>query len=83
MSVPTLLTSKKFQAAVVAVLCGILVELIPALRDVPLEAVLTPFVAYILAQGLADFSKERPASPIFNFPAAIEPLPEKEDELPY
>lgn len=77
---PTILTSKKFQAALVATLCTILAEAVPALRDVPLEAVLVPFVAYILAQGLADFQKERPASPIIHLPPGefdIEPLPEE------
>ena len=74
---PIILTSKKFQAAIVAAICGVLVELVPALADVPLEAVLAPFIAYILAQGLADFSKERPTAPVFSFPdATIEPLEE-------
>lgn len=78
---PTILTSKKFQAALVAATVTIMVEIVPALADVPLEAVLTPFVAYILAQGLADFQKERPASPIIHLPPGefdIEPLPEEE-----
>lgn len=51
--------SKKFQAAVVGMIGSILVIYVPALRDVPLEAVLGPIVAYIIGQGLADFGKER------------------------
>ena len=54
-----LIRSKKFQAALVALLVTIAVHYIPGLAEVPLEAVLTPFVAYILGQGLADLGKER------------------------
>lgn len=57
---PRVFQSKKFQVAIVAFVVSLLITLVPQLekfRDL-LPELITPFVAYILAQGLADFGKE-------------------------
>ena len=59
MQLPDLLKSKKFQAAIVALIATLVVEAVPSMRDVPLEAVLAPFIAFILGQGVADFGKSK------------------------
>lgn len=55
-----ILRSKKFQVMVVGLLVIVLVSVIPALKDVEenLTEIIGIFVAYIVGQGLADFSKE-------------------------
>lgn len=59
MQLPELLKSKKFQAALVALVVVIIHGLVPSLKEVDLYALLTPIVAYIIGQGLADFQKHR------------------------
>lgn len=56
---PDLLTSKKFQAALIGLIVVIAQHFIPVLNDIDLVALLAPIVAYILGQGLADLGKER------------------------
>ncbi len=53
-----ILKSKKFQATIVGLIVVLMVELIPALDEVSLTAVVTPIVAYIVGQGIADHGKE-------------------------
>ena len=54
-AIKTMFGSKKFLAALAAVLLIVLAE-----AGVPIhEDVLIPLVAYIIAQGIADFGKER------------------------
>lgn len=53
-----ILKSKKFQAALVGVIAVVLVEFVPGLQETDLVAVLSPIIAYIIGQGLADFGKE-------------------------
>lgn len=55
-----ILRSKKFQVMVVGLLVIVLVSVIPALKDVEenLTPIISILVAYIVGQGLADFSKE-------------------------
>ncbi len=55
---PDILLSKKFQAALVGVAAVVLAEFVPGLQEAELVAVLTPIVAYIIGQGLADLGKE-------------------------
>lgn len=59
MQLPELLKSKKFQAALVALVVVIIHGLIPAFEEIDLHALLLPLVAYIFGQGLADFQKHR------------------------
>lgn len=54
-----LLTSKKFQMAIVGVIVVIAKHFIPELSEVSTTEVLLPIVAYILGQGLADLGKEK------------------------
>ena len=53
-----MLRSKKFLAAVAGVLVGLAGKVGLELETESLVAVLTPIVAYILGQGLADAGKE-------------------------
>jgi hypothetical protein len=53
-----LFKSKKFQAALVGVFVTVLVFVVPGIPEEALTAVLTPIIAYILGQGLADLGKE-------------------------
>jgi hypothetical protein len=57
---PRVFQSKKFQVAVVAFIVSLLITLVPQLEKFQdlLPELIAPFVAYILAQGLADFGKE-------------------------
>ena len=57
---PRVFQSKKFQVAIVAFVVSLLITLVPQLEQFQdlLPELITPFVAYILAQGLADFGKE-------------------------
>jgi len=54
-----LLTSKKFQAAVIAVVVMVLSKIGLDLNPDMLLAVVSPLIAYILGQGIADHGKER------------------------
>lgn len=56
---PDLLQSKKFQAALIGLIVVIAQHFVPGLQEVDLYALLAPFVAYIIGQGLADFGKEQ------------------------
>lgn len=54
-----LLKSKKFQSAVIAVLVMIAGDLGLDLDPAALMAIVSPLIAYILGQGVADIGKER------------------------
>jgi len=53
-----LLLSKKFQAAVLAVIVMIAAELGLDLDPAALLAIVSPLIAFIFAQGIADVGKE-------------------------
>ena len=55
-----LLASKKFVAALLAVVVALLVrKLVPGITLAELTAIVSPLMAYVAAQGLADIGKER------------------------
>lgn len=57
--VRSLLSSKKFVAALLAVATGIAVKLgVPEAKATEIGLLVAPFLAYIGGQGLADFKKE-------------------------
>ena len=58
--VRTLLCSKKFTATYASVIVGFAAKKGPALQTEEVLAVLSPAMAYILGQGVADFGKEKP-----------------------
>ena len=53
-----LLKSKKFQMAVAGVVVVIVAQFIPEIDEAELTKIVALMIAYIGAQGLADFSKE-------------------------
>jgi uncharacterized protein YqeY len=53
-----LLKSKKFQAAVAGVIVVIITSFIPEIDEAELTKIVALIIAYIGAQGLADFKKE-------------------------
>ncbi len=54
-----LLKSKKFQAAVISLVVMILAEVGLELDPAALVVVVSPLIAYILGQGVADIGKEK------------------------
>ena len=55
----TLLTSKKFVAAIIGVAVGLIAKLGIELQTQDVVAVISPILAYILGQGVADHGKSR------------------------
>ena len=54
-----LIQSKKFRAAIIGVIATIAAKLGLDVSPEELTLMVSPIVAYILGQGLADFSKEK------------------------
>ncbi|MCP4415957.1 MAG: hypothetical protein GY805_05000 [Chloroflexi bacterium] len=54
-----LLKSKKFQTSIIAVVVMLLGDVGLDLDPVALMGIVSPFIAYILGQGIADAGKER------------------------
>lgn len=54
-----LFKSKKFQMAIVGIIVVIVGHMIPEIDEAALTEITAVIVAYLVGQGLADFSKER------------------------
>jgi uncharacterized protein involved in cysteine biosynthesis len=53
-----LLTSKKFQVAIVGIIVVIITNFIPEIDEGELTKIVGIIIAYIIGQGLADLGKE-------------------------